>query len=524
MTLWIFCLIVARFVQKYVQGAAAQAGAEARRVRQQWAAELGGRMDAALADAGPGSSPWWWAGAARRTWQGMRGPRPGAVRALPHASPWRRITAAGWAHGRAGARQVWSAPRPQLSARRAVSAAAAGVAWLLAAGTVLAGPRRSRRRETAMAACDRCNAVVARASLQPVPVQTAGGTELWLMCVPCAVAVRAGGDAPDADPGPEPETWDADQDPDDYREDGPDAAGPAAAELDGGDTGGCLGCGASVPHWVSYCGACEPDVWEDGPDAAGNTELEPDVWEDTELEPDAEPGHGEVPTCMHGVPAPCGICDDGRSYSYGLAGTRMHHRAGSLAEAHAQARGLSRWHETPMVVCAYPPGDPQPGRVIAAYQLRQPVDPAAVETAWPLELDRGADAELTEDHPGPGEPGPDEATTTEGDDDMTGSDLARQGGESYTHGQWADVTARIAQALDELGPALENMLGSLRAADAGRSQVTGVITLYDRTAAWAEQVRAMLADGTAREAPVVEAVTAARGPEEIAGIAYYEEV
>jgi hypothetical protein len=97
-------------------------------------------------------------------------------------------------------------------------------------------------------------------------------------------------------------------------------------------------------------------------------------------------------------------------------------------------------------------------------------------------------------------------------------------GESYTHGQWHQVTAAIHQALEQLGPALDAMLGSLSTADAGRSQVTGVMDLNDQARAWADMVRDMLTQVNTAEMPVVEAVAAAGGPAEIAGIPYYEEV
>ena len=126
----------------------------------------------------------------------------------------------------------------------------------------------------------------------------------------------------------------------------------------------------------------------------------------------------------------------------------------------------------------------------------------------------------------PGQPRTGEHTG--GDQDMpTGTSLAipgSGGGESYTHGQWHHVTTAIHQALDQLGPALENMLASLNAAAAGRTQVAGVMNLNDQAVAWADMVRDMLTQVNTREMPVVEAVAAAGGPDEIAGIPYYEEV
>jgi hypothetical protein len=106
----------------------------------------------------------------------------------------------------------------------------------------------------------------------------------------------------------------------------------------------------------------------------------------------------------------------------------------------------------------------------------------------------------------------------------TGNDLDTGGGESYTHGQWQQSTARLHQAVAELGPALDDMLSSLTAADAGKTQFAGVMDIHDRAAAWADQVRTMFTDVNARELPVVDAVGAAGGPDDINKITYYEEV
>lgn len=97
-------------------------------------------------------------------------------------------------------------------------------------------------------------------------------------------------------------------------------------------------------------------------------------------------------------------------------------------------------------------------------------------------------------------------------------------GESYTHGQWNEAVADIAHRLATLPQALDTMLGSLHAADAGRSQVAGVVALAEQTHGWAQQVKAMLAEVNRRELPVVEAVDAAGGPPEIASIPYLSEV
>jgi hypothetical protein len=98
------------------------------------------------------------------------------------------------------------------------------------------------------------------------------------------------------------------------------------------------------------------------------------------------------------------------------------------------------------------------------------------------------------------------------------------GGESYTHGQWNRAVTDIEKRLGELPAALEMMLHRLNTADAGRSQVTGVIALSDEISLFVQQVRAMLADVNRMEQPMLAAVSAAGGPDEIASIPYLREV
>lgn len=98
------------------------------------------------------------------------------------------------------------------------------------------------------------------------------------------------------------------------------------------------------------------------------------------------------------------------------------------------------------------------------------------------------------------------------------------GGESYTHGQWNRVVVDMEKRLDALPAVLEMMLHRLHAADAGRSQVIGVVALHDEIALYVKQVREMLAIVNRMERPVLTAVEAAGGPDEIAGISYLREV
>jgi hypothetical protein len=92
-------------------------------------------------------------------------------------------------------------------------------------------------------------------------------------------------------------------------------------------------------------------------------------------------------------------------------------------------------------------------------------------------------------------------------------------GGTYTHGQWQQAVESLHAAIAELPPALEVMLASLTA-DAGRTQVAGVMTLTDQAMAWAAAVKIMLDEVNARELPVVDTVAAAGGTDEIADVPY----
>jgi hypothetical protein len=54
------------------------------------------------------------------------------------------------------------------------------------------------------------------------------------------------------------------------------------------------------------------------------------------------------------------------TYSYGRSGTRHHSPANDLELAHYQAQRASALGES-WAVHEYPPGDPQPGKLIATY-------------------------------------------------------------------------------------------------------------------------------------------------------------
>ncbi|WP_329521108.1 hypothetical protein [Spirillospora sp. NBC_01491] len=97
-------------------------------------------------------------------------------------------------------------------------------------------------------------------------------------------------------------------------------------------------------------------------------------------------------------------------------------------------------------------------------------------------------------------------------------------GESYTHGEWQRAVVAIGQCLEALPLELEAMLRQLTTADAGRSQIAGVLKLHQDTEMFLGQVADMLRRVELIERPVLNAVEAAGGPEEIAGIRYLSDV
>jgi hypothetical protein len=100
----------------------------------------------------------------------------------------------------------------------------------------------------------------------------------------------------------------------------------------------------------------------------------------------------------------------------------------------------------------------------------------------------------------------------------------RAGGDSYTHGAWSRVTQDLHRRAEMLPALIEAMLASLNHADAGRSQVTGVMTVREDTVLFMEQVKEMLREVKRLEVPVVEAVTHAGGPDEIPSISYLRDI
>lgn len=102
--------------------------------------------------------------------------------------------------------------------------------------------------------------------------------------------------------------------------------------------------------------------------------------------------------------------------------------------------------------------------------------------------------------------------------------VRRGGGDSYTHGQWNRATADIHRRLAMLPALLEAMLASLNHASAGRAQVAGVMAFHEDAVNLIGEIRHMLREVNRRGIPMVEAVTAAGGPDEIPDLGYFREI
>lgn len=100
---------------------------------------------------------------------------------------------------------------------------------------------------------------------------------------------------------------------------------------------------------------------------------------------------------------------------------------------------------------------------------------------------------------------------------------SRAGGDITTHGDWDRLTRQVAEALNVTGRCKEAMLGNLKAADAGRTQMADIREWADRTQGVITFIRSMLADVNGRIGPLIDAVSAAGGPDEVASPAYHSD-
>jgi hypothetical protein len=101
---------------------------------------------------------------------------------------------------------------------------------------------------------------------------------------------------------------------------------------------------------------------------------------------------------------------------------------------------------------------------------------------------------------------------------------AQGSGETYTHGHWQQAYQMMRDCLKQLPVALDALLSDLRATDVGRTQAAGMIRFADGARTWGQLVEQTLNTIDPIALPVVEAVTAAGGPEDVNGMPYYREV
>lgn len=175
---------------------------------------------------------------------------------------------------------------------------------------------------------------------------------------------------------------------------------------------------------------------------------------------------------------------------------------------------------------AAPAGTPEPAPLAEPAQVPPRHNPQleAPSTGPAAPADRPINpSEIEGDQMAPRHPGQVVATRA-----GSGTALARpangSSGESYTHGQFNRAVTDIEKRLDELPSTLQAMLQSLTTADAGRAQVLGVLATREDIVAFMTQVRAMLAEVNRRERPVLAAVNAAGGPDQVPSFAYLRNV
>lgn len=167
------------------------------------------------------------------------------------------------------------------------------------------------------------------------------------------------------------------------------------------------------------------------------------------------------------------------------------------------------------------PDSPAPGGSI-------PVTPVAGALATVAPQPRAA-GELTAGEPA--EPGTAPITGT--GEDMSelaipgsAGNLPARTGEAYNYGAWRNAELSDAQLFDQLGLALDAMLGNLNTVNAGRTQVRNVSDWADRIRTEVTLTQEVVEEMERRYGPVVSVVAGVGGTDEISdpGSGYYEEV
>lgn len=104
--------------------------------------------------------------------------------------------------------------------------------------------------------------------------------------------------------------------------------------------------------------------------------------------------------------------------------------------------------------------------------------------------------------------------------------LPARPGEAYNYGAWRNAELSDAQLFDQLGLALDAMLGNLNSVNAGRTQVRNVSDWADRIRTEVTLTQEVVDEMERRYGPVVSVVAGVGGTDEISdpGSGYYEEV
>jgi hypothetical protein len=164
------------------------------------------------------------------------------------------------------------------------------------------------------------------------------------------------------------------------------------------------------------------------------------------------------------------------------------------------------------------PIDPADWQRLAAVAIAAAGEAAPAEAAAPAADDAWPDIPRSGPDDQAAAPAALPATTPEGDNAMSCN------GEVHTQADWADQSGGILAQLDAITASAENMLRSLRAREASRSQMTAAAAWADQVAAVAARGRELVDEVNARQDPYVGAVQAAGGSDEVAVPGYYAEL
>ncbi|MGH3411050.1 MAG: hypothetical protein ACRDRJ_52415 [Streptosporangiaceae bacterium] len=93
--------------------------------------------------------------------------------------------------------------------------------------------------------------------------------------------------------------------------------------------------------------------------------------------------------------------------------------------------------------------------------------------------------------------------------------------DTITHGDWNHAAAQVSEALRRISQFQDAMVGNLTAADASRSQIDGVSAWSDRVTSAERFIREQVAELDRKYGPLLNAVEAAGGVEEVGSPGYH---